>query len=185
MNLMLKYLDNKYRSINPLELNQEINYYDKINNYEEFVIERFFINDISEILILKISLEHENHTSFKYDLLRDYIKEMIKYNYDCLKDLHSDLDKYNLSSYTDLQDLTFKVKSLSQKDVDNIFVEHPELYPNQLIFMFEKTHEILEVLNNPSFTDFISYSNKKISLKKFNSIIYEIDIPKSINPFTL
>lgn len=190
MNITINYLCSKYQSpqgINPLKLNTEFDTYSNKNNFEDFVVLTIPLDKSSEILVLKIDTNEENVVQFKYNLLRDYIKEMLKYNYDCLKNLHLYVEKNNFSlQFKDLDDFKSKVSSLTQKDLDRIFLLFPDLFPKNFIFLFLKKDNQLEVLNNTMHTDLISHNKslETLSLLKFNFIIEDINVSNSFNKYS-
>lgn len=152
-------------------------------SYSNYLIESIKYSN-SEILVLQAKLSDKNLIHLKYNSLRDYIKELLKYNYDCCQQFqeyfynkHFNLTQQNLSEFN------AKIINLKKKEIDEIFSLFPDLYPENLIFIALKQKDNYSLLNNLMFTHFINFNAESgcIKLKKFNSIDYEFDLKYCIN----
>jgi hypothetical protein len=152
-------------------------------SYSNYLIESIKYSN-SEILVLQAKLPDNNLIHLKYNSLRDYIKELLKYNYDCCLQFQEYFNnKYFNLKQQDLSEFNAKIKSLKQIEIDEIFSLFPDLYPESLIFIALKEKDNYSVLNNLMFTHFIHFNAESgcIKLKKFNSIDYEFDLKYYIN----
>lgn len=152
-------------------------------SYSNYIIESITYSN-SEILVLQARLPDKNLIDLKYNSLRDYIKEMLKYNYDCCLQFQEYFNNnyFNLKQH-DLSEFNAKIKNLKKKEIDEIFSLFPDLYPENLIFIVLKEKDNYSLLNNLMFTHFIHFNAESgcIKLKKFNSIDYEFDLKYYIN----
>ncbi len=146
-------------------------------NYTDYLIESIKYPN-SEILILQVSLSDKNLIDWKYKILKDYLKEVLKYNYDCCLNFQEYFKKkyFNLKQQN-LSDFNSKIKSLKDKEIDEIFSKFPDLYPEKLIFIALKDKDENSLLNNMVYTHFIKINIESgcIKLKKFNTIHCEFD----------
>lgn len=85
--------------------------------------------------------------------------------------------KYFNLKQQNLSDFNSKIKSLKDKEIDEIFSKFPDLYPEKLIFIALKDKDENSLLNNMVYTHFIKINIESgcIKLKKFNTIHCEFD----------
>jgi hypothetical protein len=165
-----------------------INFNEIKNNTQKLSYKNYLIESIkysnSEILVLQTKLSDKDLIGLKYNSLRDYIKEVLKYNYECCLQFQEYFyNKYFNLKQHDLSEFNTKIKSLKQKEVDEIFYLFPDLYPENLIFIVLKEKDNYSILNKLMFTHFINFNIESgcIKLKKFNSIDYEFDLKIGLN----
>jgi hypothetical protein len=147
-------------------------------NYTDYLIETIKYPN-SEILILQAKLSDKNLIDWKYKLLKDYLKELLKYNYDCCLQFQEYFkNKYFNLKQHDLIEFNSKIKSLKDKEIDGIFSNFSDLYPEKLILIALKDKDENSLLNNMMHTHFINVNADEnyIILKKFNTIECEFDL---------
>lgn len=167
-----------FDQIPDLIFSKEYNFHENAGRYKDFLIDEIKYGN-SEFLIFQLQINDQKFSSFKYQILEAYLKEILKYDYDICRKIQGFIKATHFTfSKIIFSEFQKKIKSLNENEMERLFSLHPEAYPENLFLIAKKTSKEIILLNKLMHTHLseVDLESGVLSLKRFNLFECEIEL---------